>query len=598
MAIWYSDARGDAPLWSMGGGKWLILGENASLCGVRGGYSAPPLLSLLPQIGGYYEVDSRQSADGRQAVHRLFYSDPILEAPTRDLCDLHLTDSLSADGAVFTRRITGLSPIRFVLQFPGYVRATYHADYRLPGGRRNLLFLTIPAGTAYENGVVSGTEHTYALILQGDLTYESDPRRLYFEGEFATLSLLPADDPSDFVKRAGELIMADVFSADEKTETEQPSSPALLALTALQSAAGGILADRRTPYAMVFDLPALTAALLRHERREECTRMLLFWTDAVEHAKSVPGRLLCANDVIAPPAPVDGATAAAYLLAVASYCQRVMPTGKIRARMIRGMRIAARQLYSSLKAGMLTFGTACPAFSRGILPGELLFQGCAEHSALAIAAGRAYLAYDELSAFLNASDRVRVAQMTETVAMSLDANFAGADQYYRNAPRLEALTRRPRFLRWICTNCQSQGAYPAEEWLEADAGGRYLCRRCLADRPKHPPRIDPALRRASVTACASVALLTDSPSACRAVETEALAYMRRTDHPDRLLPMREGEGDLLLILALRKLGKAPPDLEAEICARIQAGNYPSVFADDLPLGARHCATTLALFLLL
>ena len=456
----------------------------------------------------------------------------------------------------------------------------YHPSYRFGKLRADALFLTVPAGTAFDSGMTVLREQTAVLVFAGTLRYDSADGVIYYGGDLGELYVLLHSDPKDAVRAADRLLQAfkdfgeiptahpvyaSAFSTEGKHEASsdpvygrafstegkhEASSDPIQGLLMMQSDSGAVVSSHREPLASAGDLPSLTALFLQSGQIDAAARMLSYWTEQSAALGFIPSALACEPDVISPRGQADAASSAAYLWATARYCRATSPTGKAAEELHRGMRSAFASVMQSFREGMLPFGMRTQAFDAGLLGRELLFQGSAEATAVAIAAAREFLDYCNLSGKRAAKEEKGYRQILATAEAMYENNFTYKGKIYRNAPRLETLTRRPRFIRGVCTLCQRDGAYPAEDTLELDKYGRYLCRRCFSTRRGTAEVTDPAMRFCSPRATALAALLTDSPAAIRELTDIALTYARRLRDAKAALPLRESDTDPLLLLAL------------------------------------------------
>jgi hypothetical protein len=244
----------------------------------------------------------------------------------------------------------------------------------------------------------------------------------------------------------------------------------------MQSREGAVIASHREPFANAADLPALTELLLEEGRPDAALRMLLFWT---AEQRFISARVRCDGGASAS-GQTDAAATAAYLLAATRYMERANPTGKEEELLFRGMRTALSLLMKDFREGMLPFSTRTAAFDAGMLGRELLFQGSSEVTALGICACKAFFAYCKASGRRAAKEADGYQKTLLEAEANYEKNYSHNGSIARNAPRREALIRRLRFIRGVCTLCQREGAYPFEDTLELDKYGRYLCRRCFA----------------------------------------------------------------------------------------------------------------------
>lgn len=562
MAITYSGHSESPTLFPLGNGRLLVWEEGASIYSLQNGYSSPHLCSLSPALGGrYYEVETRHLAAHSAICHRLYFSDEILQLPTRQICDLQMIDLLPREEGIFLRRFEGIAGAEFQLSLPPYVRAVYHPSYKLETLRADLLFLTVPCGVAFQRGMVTLREHTVMLILNGALQYDPMQMTIRFLGDQGELCLVQADDPKEAIRK-GELLvkayrqMGDsleehpyfekIFSALADRSYEQ--SPDLWAgLGAMQSTDGGVIASLREPYAKAADLPALTACWALQKQTARVERMLLRWSLQVEEKGFVPTAISCSEDVLYPGNREEPLSAAAYLWSTAYFARRYRMDPSTAELLYRGMRRAYSTLMQAFREGMLPFGAEMQAFEAGLLGDSLLFQGSAEVTSLAIAAGDEFAAYCRENSKRTAKSEQGYREILESAKAQMDTHFAHGGKICRNAPRLESLIRRPRFLRGICWVCRKEGAYPVEDQLELGKYGQYLCRRCAARHRTAEIDVDPARRHCSPRSTAAVALGKASPTAIG----ELLLYAADYCNPTRPLPLREADTEPLLLLALR-----------------------------------------------
>ena len=646
MAIWFSNADTPLPMLPLGNGKLLLWEEGATLYSLRTGYSAPHLFTMAPDFGGvYHEIDTQRLPMGGGSSHRLYYSDEMIGMPTRTLCDLQITDYLLPDRPIFLRRLDGINKLSFRLTIPSYVRKVYHPSYRFGKMRADTLFLTVPAGTAFDNGMATLQERTTALVFCGTLRYDPTDDTVYYGGDLGELYVLACDDPKEMIRDGDELLQAFrsfaevpfrhpfYGSAFQETsgDADSPVADTVCALLAMQSASGAVVASPREPFAASADLPSLTALFLRVGQTQAARRMLLYWTEQAEKIGFIPALLPCDADAVCPPGQQDAASTASYLLAAARFCRETTPVGRDADQLYRGMRSAFSALMQSFKEGMLPFGTRTQAFEAGLLGGDLLFQGSAEVTALAICAGREFTEYCLENGKRIAKEEKGYSFILAEASDSFESNFAVKGKIWRNAPKLEVRTRRPRFIRGTCTLCRRDGAYPVEDMLELDKYGRYLCRRCFAARRGTPEETDPAKRYASFRATALAALAIDSMVALSELARIASAYRRRLQEPKVTLPLRESDADPLLLLALKTrrdllAGVLAEDPEAFAALRSEAdlpsettpeaaidaladavkkiliseredGALSALLCDTVPLGARCAAGSTALTVL-
>lgn len=567
MALWFSDGSSALPMQPLGNGRLLVWEEGASFYSFRTSYCAPHLCSLIPDFGGaYHEIDTSCWDGGEGMVHRLYYSSPVLEASTRSLCDLQITDILHRNSDQLIRRFDGLTSLAWRLNIPSYVHTVFHSAYRFGKMHADTLFLTIPAGTPFENGLATLREQTAALVFCGTLRYDPLDSVLYYCGDVGELYILCHDDPKEMI-RAGERLLQNfhrygdlptlhpIYGATVKrmalSEPLTEKESITRALLSMQSASGAVAASHREPYAVAADLPALTAALMEMGQDAAAVRMLLCWTAAAQKCDFVPPKLLCDVTAAGEFGQSDPSAASAYLLAAVRCSREASMTAREKEDLFRGMRAAFSALMQGFREGMLPFGGNTAAFDAGILGRELLFQGSAEVTALGIFAGQEFLAYCEQNCRRAAKDDKGYRRILHEAIADYEKNFVFKGNLFRNSPRLEGITRRPRFIRGICTLCQKEGAYAAEGMLELDKYGRYLCRRCFANHRGAPEETDPARRYHSSRATALAALLLSSPAALAELPRLGFGYARRLADPQAVLPLRESDTDLLLLFAFR-----------------------------------------------
>ncbi|MBQ8382601.1 MAG: hypothetical protein IJX47_05270 [Clostridia bacterium] len=643
MALWFSNSDTSLPMLPVGNGQLLLWEEGVTLYSLRMGYSAPHLLTMTPDFGGaYHEIDTQRIPTGGGFRHRLYYGDETIGMPTRTLCDLQITDLLSADRPIFLRRLDGINRLSFRLTLPSYVRKVYHPSYRFGKMRADTLFLTVPAGTAFDSGMATLRERTAAVVFCGTLRYDPSDGTVYYGGDLGEMYVLACDDPKEMIRVGDELLQAFCNFAElpflhpfygrafqEASDHAQSSATdAAGDLLAMQSASGAVVASHREPFAASADLPSLTALFLQSGRREAALRMLLYWTEQAERIGFVPALLSCDADAVCPQGQPDAASTASYLLAAARFCRKASPSGREADLLYRGMRSAFSSLMQSFRDGMLPFGTRTQAFDAGLLGRDLLFQGSAEVTAPAIRAGREFTEYCRESGRRTAKEERGYSLILSEAADSFESNFTVKGKLCRNAPKLETRTRRPRFIRGTCTLCQRDGAYPAEDMLELDKYGRYLCRRCFVTRRGEPEETDPAKRYSSFRATAQAALTIDSGAALSELGSIAATYLRRLRDPKAALPLRESDTDPLLLLALRTRRDAMVKLLTEDAPAFEAlrrdadlpsetspeaafaalsdavqkillgeredGTLPALLCDTVPLGARCAAGATAL----
>lgn len=567
MAMTYSSRGGASELFPMGNGELLVWEEGVSIYSLQNGYSSPHLFSLTPDFGGqYYETNTRRIQSSMSVCHRLYFSDEILGLPNRGLCDVQMIDLLLPDKAVFLRRFEGISGAVFRLRIPPYVRAVYHPSYRFEKMRADALFLTVPAGTAFDRGMVTLQEHTVMLTFSGSLRFDPSDFSLRFEGDQGELCILRADDPKEAL-RFGEALLREYREYSESPHlhpyfgkilyalsdlSAEPSVDLAAQLLAMQSASGAIVASQREPYAKAESLPALTAYFLQKGSGDRALRMLLYWTALSEQRGFVPSAISCVQDSLCPDKREEPLSAAAYLWATAHFCRQCPPDPRTADALYRGMRMAYSALMQSFREGMLPFGQQMQAFEAGLLGDALVFQGSAEVTALAISAGREFAAYCRENGKRMAKSQQGYSSILQSAEVQFDDRFSFGGSICRNAPRLETLTRRPRFLRGICSACKAEGAYPTEDMLELGRYGQYLCRRCAATRKEQPNAADPAKRYSSPRATAIAALGADSAVAIGELLRLAAEYTKSLQDPDHRLPLREADTDPLVLLAMNR----------------------------------------------
>lgn len=575
MAIWFSDHRTPLPIRGMGNGNLSVWFEGASLFSIRAGYSTPHICSMAPDFGGaYHELETLQTGDGKGLRHRLFYSNTILEMPTRAMCDLLITDLQPEEMNVLIRRFEGISALCWRMSIPSYVRAVFHPAYRFGKHRADTLFLTVPAGTPFENGMATVKEQTVALVFSGTFRYDPMDHTVRYGGDLAELYFLCCDDAKEMARMADRLLEAfcqygDGFdlhpiygkTVGDYSDITDSLSP-VLPLLAMQSQDGGVVASHREPYAAAADLPALTDLFLCSDRSDAAMRMLLCWTAAQEEMGFIPAHLLCGKSAVCEGGQLDYSATAAYLLAATRLFSALNPQGKEGTVLFRGMRTAFSGLMQGFREGMLPFSSRTAAFDAGILGRELLFQGSAEVTALGIHAAQAFIAFCQSSGKRAAKDEKGYRRILAEAVKSYEKNFTFKGKICRNAPRLETLVRRPRFIRGVCTLCQREGAYPFEDHLELDKYGRYLCRRCFATRRGAPEETDPAKRYTSPRATLIAALLLGSSAAMKEIPLLAMSYTKRYHDPQAALPLREADTDPLMLLTLQARRE-------ELCAVLQ-----------------------------
>lgn len=641
MAIWFSNSSAPLPICTIGNGTLSIWTEGVSFYSVRAGYTSPHVCSLSPDFsGGYYELETFPATDASVGRYRLFYSSAVLEMHTRTICDLQIVDRLMTEDSALIRSLDGSSSLDWRLNIPGYVKTVYHPSYRFGRNRASALFLTVPAGTPFENNYATMREQNLVIILWGALNYNPAEQSVRYGGDLGAFCFLPFDDPVDMIHKADRLLdlvydfgMTPFYAAEVENETSQDHHR-LAPIEAMQSREGAVIASHREPFSCAADLPALTELLLDSDRSDAALQMLLYWT--AEQRFAAP-RVRC-DGVECNVALPDAASVASYLLAATRYMMRDNPTGKEGDLLFRGMRSALSLLMKEFREGMLPFSTRTAAFDAGLLGRELLFQGSSEVTALGIRACKEFFAYCQAGGKRAAKDADGYRKTLIEAETYFEKNFSHNGSIARNAPRRETLLRRPRFIRGVCTLCQREGAYPFEDTLELDKYGRYLCRRCFATRRGTPEETDPAKREFSPRADLIAALTVDSKTALANVPTIALAYARRLQEPKAALPLREADTDPLLLLTLKRK-------RTELCALLQADEnalatlsetagtlgfvprigarmtpeglldyltnsvrtilekeaegdtLPALLCDTAPLGARHTAGATALYLL-
>lgn len=649
MAIRFSDDKKPLPIRGLGNGELSVWIEGAALYSVGAGYSAPHLCSLSPDFGGsYHELETDAATVNNSLRHRLFYSDTVLGMPNRLVCDLQITDLLPKGMNGFVRRLEGITALCWRMSIPSYVRTVYHPSYRFKKHRADTLFLTIPAGTPFENGMATVKEQTAALVLCGSLRYDPLDHTIRYGGDLGELYLLTCSDSGELMDTADRLLDAYTHYNEEphlhpiygelirQYDGASTGCSPLGAILTMQSNDGAIVASQREPYALASDLPALTHLLLQNDRGADALRMLLCWTRALTERGWVPHKLLCGTDAVCADGQQDYSATAAYLLSATRLLSAQVADEKEEVILFRGMRATFSTLMTGFKEGMLPFGTGAMAFDAGILGRELLFQGSTEVTALAIRAGEEFIAFCEQHGKRIAKEEKGYRRILAEASASFEKNFTYKGRIVRNAPRLETLARRPRFIRGVCTLCQRDGAYPFEDALELDKYGRYLCRKCFATRRGTPEETDPAKRYASPRATVMAALLTGSPVAVSALSSIAMTYSARLHEPKAALPLREADTDPLLLLTLRnrreelctylrenekvlsKLRAQITVMGVELAAEdwveaivdyladsvkeillheTEEGTLPALLCDTAPLGARHSAGATALYLL-
>lgn len=567
--VWYSEGGAELPLIPLGNGRLLAWEEGAALFSLRMGYSAPHILGLFPEFGDrYHELSVDRLAEQEGAVLRLYYTSQTLETPSRTLCDLQITDVVLRDQPIFLRRFDGLASLSWKLVLPSYVRRVFHAGYRFGKRRADTIFLTVPAGTPMESGLASVREQTVAILLMGELRFDPTDNTLYYGSDLAELAIICCEDPKELVREGDRILSAFMGyaevseqSLDWETLTRStvelsPSERMLQTIRSQTAKDAVILASHREPYASASDLPALTEVLLQTGEQDTARRMLLRFHTMFAQNEHPTARLLSGEGTVMESGLADYSALAAYLLAVSRYLQNGSPSEKDLALLYRGARRIFILLMQGMRDGMLPFGSSDRAFEAGLMGRELLFQGSAETTALAIAAGKEYLAYCNTVGKRIAREEAGYREILTDAEARFDKNFVFNRKQVRNAPRLEAITRRPRFVRGICVLCQQEGAYPFEEALELDKYGRYLCRRCFATRRNAPEVSDPGKRFVSPRAAALVTLVMENPASLKALANYALSCVIRLDNSKQALPLREGDTDPLVLLALCKKRKA------------------------------------------
>ena len=564
MAIWFSDNPTPLPILGMGNGTISAWLEGATLYSLRAGYSMPHMCSIAPDFGGaYHELETMKTADGKGFCHRLYYSSTVLGMNTRSMCDLQIHDLQPQGMNVWLRRFEGITSLNWRMSIPSYVRCVFHPSYRFGKYRADTLFLTVPAGTPFENGMATLKEQTAAMIFCGSLRYDPIDHTIRYGGDLAELQFLFYEEDRDLIHTADALIESFSHYGEMPTlhpiygealggrgEEAEPLSPCLPIL-AMQAEEGGVIASQREPYALATDLPVLTEVLLRSNQPESALRMLQYWTAAQERIGFVPSRLLCNAESVCEYGQVDYSATASYLLAATRLFSVKELKDEEGTALFRGMRAAFSALMQGFREGMLPFGPRTVAFDAGILGRELLFQGSAEVTALGIRAATEFLAFCDQTGKRPAKDAKGYRTILAEAAKDYEKNFTYRGKICRNAPRLETLMRRPRFIRGVCTLCQRDGAYPLEDHLELDKYGRYLCRKCFATRRGTAEETDPAKRYPAPRAVLMAALLLGTPAAMEEVPLLALSYAERICDSNALLPMREADTDPLLLLTLQ-----------------------------------------------
>ncbi len=597
MRIWYSDSDRMPPTKPMGNGHLLIWEEGASVYSFRAGYSSPHLFSLSPDFGGaYHEISTELLAGGTGFRHRLFFSDDLIGIPGRSLCDLQITDLFPSERSCWIRRMDGITALHWHISIPSYVRTVYHPGYRFGKMRADALFLTLPAGTVHENGIALLKEQTVVLVFAGTLRYDPADGSVYYGGDIGELYCIACDDPQQTVRLGDSLLQAfsryretpslhpfygeQFQTAPDEDECDPATPEGLRVLEAMQAASGAVTVSVREPFAAAADLPALTEVLLQTGQSKAAKEMLLYWTAKGAALGYIPTSALCADDAVWAYGQSDPAADAAYLLASVRLCQAATLERAEEDRLYKGMRSAFSGMMQRFRDGMLPFSGRTAAFDAGILGRELLFQGSAEVTALAICAGREFLSYCQERGKRSAKGEGGYSRILEEAESSFEKNFTHMGSLCRNAPRLEGITRRPRFIRGVCTLCQKDGAYPTEDTLELDKYGRYLCRRCFAARRQEAERIDPAVRYRSPRAVAAVALCLPDTRILTELLRFASTYLERTNGAGKPIALREADTDPLILLALRKrkeearaLLTADLSLQKELAERATAYGY-------------------------
>lgn len=568
MAIWHSDSDRALPMVPLGNGNVLLWEEGATLYSFCAGYSSPHLFSMVPDFGGvYHEIETLRLPNGQGMRHRLFYSADVIEMPMRELCDLQITDHLLPDAPVLFRRMDGISGCNFRMSIPSYVRAVYHPSYRFGSTRADTLFLSVPAGTAFDSGFSTLQEQNVALLFSGSLRYDPLDSAVYFGGDLGELCVIGYSDPAELVRIADKLLKAfqsygeipslhpyyqNAFVPDRSSASASlTDTEPLCHLLAMQAASGAVVTSHREPYAVATDLPWLCSLFLQTDQVVAAGKMLAYWTEASERLGFVPPMLACRPLTVGPPQQQDATSEAAYLLATVNYCNQVTLGKKESDLLYRGMRRTFSALMQSFKEGMIPFSLRTQAFDAGLLDRELLFQGSAEATALAICAAEEFAKYCQKNSKKIAKEEKGYLTILSDAKQSYERNFAAKGKICRNAPRLESYTRRPRFIRGVCTLCQRKGSYPLIDTLELDKYGRYLCRRCFATRRGEPEETDPAVRRHAPRATAMAALWMDSPTALAELPRIALPYYSCHTEQSVRLPMREADTDPMILLALQ-----------------------------------------------
>lgn len=558
MKVWYSDSTEESPLQPLGNGKILAWMQGADLFSLRMSDSAPHLCAMYPEFSGsYHEISTLPSTDRGERKTKLFYTAQTLEAPSRMLCDMEITDTAVEGKPIFRRRLDGISPLCWKLVLPSYVRCVYNSNYRFGKKRADAIFLTIPAGTPMESGLTTMQEQSVVLILCGALRYDAVNSTIYYTGDVAELYFLSADDPSEMIKEADYRItsfsaLPDVYDWQEPDGDADSAKQLLYSLQAMTAKNGITVASQREPFGLASDLPAMAEVFALAGEEDRVRTMLLTWSRAVCENDRFPMRLLADRSMELNGTLPDYTGAASYLLAASRAMAKGIAQGREADRIFRGMRHTFTFLLQGIKEGMLPFSAYDRCMEAGILGRELLFQGSAESTALAIAAAKAYLQYCDQSGRRVAHDSGKYRLILSDAEASYEAHFVRGKRFYRNSPALEGLTRRPRFIRSICVLCQQKGAYPFEEMLELDKYGRYLCRRCFSNDRNSPEAVDPGKRYASMRAVAMASIFGLSQTALTELCDYAMEYAKRNMSEKASLPVREGDTDPLILLALWK----------------------------------------------
>lgn len=564
-----------APLEPMGNGKMLAYFSDAALQSFFCGYTAPSFFSLIPDTaGGYYESESERISPYARR-HRIWHSvDGIrshLHSSDLDPCDLLVSDCMAADEGLFGRVVEGKSPFRWRLELPDYVNRALQKGYPLIHGEADALFCTIPSGLVQKNSIPSADEACLTVYLCGDLHFEEDGQVLVFEGGRGYMLCVDSKQPMASLKRADQLLKAfrkgslpsewsfggepRKFPYITPCKNDQGSAKlndAAVALLAMQSAEGFILADAEHPYAAASDLPLLTAALIKIGRCDDAWKMILCWAANMGSAGEGIPPLLASGAGAALTDRLDGNATAAFLLAAMLLIEAdgTHADADQLEGLFRKLRKAFTLTMNELTEGMLPFSVFDRCFEAGMISRDCLFHGSATATVTAIAAAEHYVAYCRETGRKIARESERYLTLLADARASFERHFASKDGLYRlNSPEMAEKTRRPRFMKGICPNCSATAiGFPLEQ-LELSRSGRYRCRRCLSVADKSEPLQDSPYP--SLDATAYAALWMPPPASANALRSAA-RFFRSSLEGEAPLQLRSTVSDAMLLAAVKR----------------------------------------------